>query len=233
MEFTVDVVKQGSEVDYKLNILQCRPLSMRAEEAQGVEIPNDIPGEDILFRSQGLVPDGKALGIRYLVFINPVLYRKIPNNTIKLELGRAVSRLNRLLEKEKFVLMGPGRWGSSNLELGVRVSYADIDNTKVLIELGVAEGGIAPELSYGTHFFQDLVEANIYSLPLHLYGENHIFNWDFFQNSPNILTQLLPDDQDLSQYLQLIDVQAVTGRVLNILMDGLKDQAVGYLTNVA
>lgn len=233
MEFTVDVVKQGGEVDYKLNILQCRPLSMRAEEAQAVEIPHDIPAEDMLFRSQGLVPDGKALGIRYLVFINPVLYRKIPNNTIKLELGRAVSRLNRLLEKEKFVLMGPGRWGSSNLELGVRVSYADIDNTKVLIELGVAEGGIAPELSYGTHFFQDLVEANIYSLPLHLYGENHIFNWNFFQNSPNILTQLLPDDQDLSQYLQLIDVQAVTGRLLNILMDGLKDQAVGYLTNTA
>ncbi len=73
--------------------------------------------------------------------------------------------------------MGPGRWGSVNIDLGVQVSYADIHNTKVLIEIAVVHDGQVPELSYGTHFFQDLVEAGIHSLPLHLGQANSLFNW--------------------------------------------------------
>jgi hypothetical protein len=69
---------------------------------------------------------------------------------------------NKRLEGEKFILMGPGRWGSSNIDLGIKVSYADIYNTSMLIEIAVARNGITPELSYGTHFFQDLIESNIY-----------------------------------------------------------------------
>lgn len=228
-EFTVEVVREGGQVDYKLHLLQCRPLSQRAE-AQTVEIPADIDEEAILFRSERLVPDGQALGVRYAVFVDPVLYKQIEEPTVKLELGRAVSRLNRILEDERFILMGPGRWGSANLELGVRVSYADIHNTKVLIEMGVADGGSAPELSYGTHFFQDLVEAGIYSLPLHLTPEvAHVFDWAFFRESPSVLAALSPVDAALSPYLRVIDVQATTGRLMDILMDGLHDKTVCYL----
>jgi hypothetical protein len=230
MEFTVEILPGRPYPDFKLHLLQCRPLSQRANE-ESVKIPTDVPPRRILFTSQGLIPNGRAEQIRYIIFVNPEKYRQIPDTTTKLELGRAIGRLNKLLENESFILIGPGRWGSTNLELGVRVSYADIYNTKVLIELGVAQDGKPPELSYGTHFFQDLVESGIFSLPIPLHLEGASFNWRFFRLAPNSLANLLPEDTKLAPYLQVIDLPRLTkGYRLNVLMDGAtNDEAIGYL----
>lgn len=229
IEFVVEATNNGGS-QYQLNIVQCRPLSQREQGA--VKIPSDIPKEDILFTAHKLIPDGKAEDIRYVVFVDPETYREIPDNFTKLELGRAISRLNQCLAGEQYILMGPGRWGSANLDLGVRVSYIDIHNTKVLIEIGVPQDGQMPELSYGTHFLQDLVEAGIHSLPLHLGNGKSKLNWDFFRNSPNSLAELFPDDAGLADYLRVIDVTAVSGgRRIKILMDGEEDEAVGFLVH--
>lgn len=228
IEFTVDVLPGYPYPSYKIHVLQCRPLSQREEER--VEIPGNIPLPDVLFRTYNLIPDGKADGIRYVIFVDPRHYRHIPDQTIRLELARAIGRLNKHLENEPFILMGPGRWGSANIDLGVRVSYADIYNTKVLIEIAVAGEDGVPELSYGTHFFQDLVEAGIHSLPLHLEDPRSYFNWYFFTESPNVLAELSPQDADLAQHLRVIDVPAAAnGRHARVLMNGVSDEAVGYL----
>jgi len=230
MEFTVEILPGRPYPDFKLHLLQCRPLSQRANE-ETVKIPTDVPPRRVLFTSQGLIPNGRAEQIRYIIFVDPEKYRLIPDTPTKLELGRAIGRLNKLLENESFILIGPGRWGSTNLELGVRVSYADIYNTKVLIELGVAQDGKPPELSYGTHFFQDLVESGIFSLPIPLHLEGASFNWRFFRLAPNSLANLLPEDTTLAPYLQVIDLPRITkGYRLNVLMDGAtNDEAIGYL----
>lgn len=230
VEFAVEILPDYPYPNYKLHIFQCRPLSQRAQE-QAVAIPTDVPANETLFTAHRLIPDGKVANIRYIVFVDPRHYRAIPDQTTQLELGRLIGRLNKKLENDPFILIGPGRWGSANLELGVRVSYADIYNTKALIEMGVAGEDGAPELSYGTHFFQDLVEAGIYSLPLHLDGDGSSFNWDFFERAPNQLSRLLPQDDDLAGHLQVIDLESYTpGRRLTILMDGDNDSAIGYLT---
>ncbi len=226
-EFTINTRRDGPNTSYQLYILQCRPLSQR-QEAQPVEIPQEVAPETVVFRSRRLVPDGMVSGVRYLVLINPRTYRQIQNPTTKLEIGRLVSRLNQRLEREPFVLIGPGRWGSTNIELGVRVTYADIHNTRALIEIGLADSKHAPELSYGTHFFQDLVEAGIYSLPLHLSEEEGYFNWDLFQDSPNILAELCPEDGHLAPYLTVVDL-AAQEKTLTILMNGQQDETSAYL----
>ncbi|MCA9944608.1 MAG: hypothetical protein KC449_14060, partial [Anaerolineales bacterium] len=230
VEFTVEVLPGRPYPEFKLHLLQCRPLSQRKSE-DFVEIPTDVPKKLTLFTSRGLIPNGRAEQVRYIIFVNPEKYRQIPKMDTKLELGRAIGRLNKLLEGESFILIGPGRWGSTNLELGVRVSYADIYNTKVLIELGVAQDGKPPELSYGTHFFQDLVESGIHSLPIPLHLEGASFNWRFFRMAPNSLGKLLPEDERLQPYLKVIDVPQVTkGYRLNVLMDGTtNDEAIGFL----
>lgn len=229
IEFAVEILPGQPHPDYRLHILQCRPLSQRDEEDQ-VQIPDDIPEEDVLFRADKVVPDGRADGIRYVVFVDPEKYRLIPDRTVKLEMGRAIGRLNHLFESEKYVLMGPGRWGSANLDLGVRISYADIFNTKVLIEIAIAIDGRMPELSYGTHFFQDLVESGIYSLPLQASPDDGNFKWSFFRESPNCLSSLLPEDASLEPYLRVIDLAATPMNChLRILMDGTRELAVGYL----
>lgn len=230
IEFTVQILPGTPYPDYKMRILQCRPLSQRLEE-ESVSIPKDIPKSDILFTGNKLIPDGRVDGIRFIVFIDPDAYYRIPDSVTKLELGRAVSRLNKALEGEKYALMGPGRWGSKNLDLGVRVSYSDIYNTRVLIEMAVARDGRMPELSYGTHFFQDLVESGIYSLPLHI-DDDGSFNWPFFRDSANSLALFSAEDASLRQFLTVIDLAKETpGRRLNILMDGMNDEAIGYLVS--
>ena len=228
VEFTAEIVPDYPYPNYKLHVVQCRPLSQRDDE-NDVIIPSNIAEDDILFKTHELIPDGKAEGIRYIVYVDPEHYRSTGIQT-KHELGRAVSRLNRILEDTSFILMGPGRWGSVNIDLGVKVSYADIHNTKVLIEMSVMHDGQVPELSYGTHFFQDLVEAGIHSLPLHLGQSNSRFNWTFFRESPNELGKLSPEDKALSPYLRVIDIAHVTiNKRLNILMNGSEDVAIGYL----
>ncbi len=230
VEFTVQILPQRPSSDYKLNILQCRPLSLRTEEHM-IMIPRDIPEEHILFTADRLIPTGKVDNIRYIVFVDPQQFYQIPDKATKLKLGRSISRLNTLLEDENFILMGPGRWGSTNIDLGVKISYADIYNTKALIEMAVALDNRTPELSYGTHFFQDLVESGIYSLPLHIGVGDCIFNWSFFLDSANSLVDLIPEHASLQAYLRVIDLATVTpNRRLTILMDGTHDDAIGYLT---
>lgn len=229
VEFTVDILPNYPYPDYRLNILQCRPLSQRVD-GDLVEFPEDVPEEDTLFTAHKLVPDGKAEGIRYVIYVDPQLYRKMPDLTAKMELGRAIGRLNKLLEDEAFILIGPGRWGSVNLDLGVHVTYGDIYNTRVLIEVAeLAEGG-GTEFSYGTHFFQDLVESGIHSLGLEIGNGDGRFNFSFFRQAPNCLPDLSPDDAALAPYLHVIDLQTVTkNKRLNIIMDGSIDKAIGYL----
>ena len=140
VEFAIEIRPKYPRPEYKLHLLQCRPLSHRNEDID-TEIPADLPKIDTLFTSKGLIPVGRVDQVQYLIFVDPEKYRKIPDTTIKLELGRIIGRLNKILEDKVFILIGPGRWGSANLELGVRVTYADIFNTRVLVELAVPQGG--------------------------------------------------------------------------------------------
>jgi len=231
IEFTIEIIANYPEPFYKLHILQCRPLSQREMEIS-VKIPSNLPEGDVLFTSCELVPDGKVEGIRYIIYADPTLYRQIPDRAIKLKLGRAIGRLNKILENKSFIMMGPGRWGSANIDLGIRVSYADIYNTRALVEMAVASEHGVPSLSYGTHFYQDLVEANIYSLPLHLEDKRSQFKWGFFREAKNFLADLSPADAELKPFLKLIDLQMErAGHRLSILMDGSRDETAGYLVS--
>ena len=232
VEFAIDILPHYPQTEYRLHVLQCRPLSQRTEDT-AVAIPRNLPPERILFTSHRLVPDGRAEDIRYIIYVEPQAYYGLHDGTVKHEIARAIGRLNKLLEDEHFILMGPGRWGSVNIDLGVHVTYADIFNTKVLIEMAVSHNGNIPELSYGTHFFQDLVEAEIHSLALHLGtdSDSATFNEEFFAASPNCLADIQPEDSDLTPYLKVIDLARLPRNPrLDVLMNGAKDEAIGYLT---
>ncbi len=112
--------------------------------------------------------------------------------------------------------MGPGRWGSrGDIKLGVNVTYSDINNTAVLIEIARKKGNYMPDLSFGTHFFQDLVEGQIRYLPLFPDDEGIVFNERFLLGSPNILPEVLPEFSRLAGVVRLIDVpQATDGKIL-------------------
>ena len=196
----------------RINLLQCRPLWLPGSSGP-VSIPADIPEDRMLFKSDRFISGGEVGNVRFILYIDPRWYAAIPDAETKKTLGRLVGRINNLpqIEESKVLMIGPGRWGTSNIDLGINVGYADIDNASVLVELAREEAGHVPEVSYGTHFFQDLVEQQIIYLPVYPDDEGCAFNEAFFQKSPNCLKELLPDAGKFEGIVKMIDVPAAAG----------------------
>jgi hypothetical protein len=213
----------------EITLLQCRPQSHLRDS--DVNLPQKIQEERIVFSSRLMVPRGRVDGIEYVIFVSPGDYFALPTEAARKEVGRLVSRLNAVLAGRNFICLGPGRWGTRNLDLGVFIGYSDIYNTRSLIELSGQEIGFHAEPSFGTHFFQDLVEADIYPLVIDLDDPETIFNRDFFYQTPNRLASYLPKENNLSGCLHLIEVNDfLTGFHLNLVMDDEQGRAIAFLS---
>ena len=213
-----------------LYLLQCRPQS-RMEDEGRIQLPSKVPAEHKIFSANKFVTNGAVEGIRYVVYVDPEEYRNAPDLADLVAIADAVSRLNGVLPRRKFILMGPGRWGSrGDVTLGVGITYSGINNTSLLVEIARKKGNYVPDLSFGTHFFQDLVEARIHYLALYPDEEGNLFNEEFLRNSPSVLTQLLPEFLRLDRAVRVIDVERVfPGCQLDVVMDGEKDRALGFI----
>ena len=213
-----------------LYLLQCRPQS-RMEDAGQVSLPSRVEFDHKLFSASKFVTNGHVAGIRYVVYVDPEEYRKVPDLSDLLGIADAVSRLNGVLPRRQFILMGPGRWGSrGDVTLGVGITYSGINNTALLIEIARKKGNYVPDLSFGTHFFQDLVEAHINYLALYPDEEGNLFNETFLRDSPSVLAKLLPEFSRLEKAVRVIDIEQVfPGCEVNVVMDGDKDRALGFV----
>ena len=226
----VDIEFAHDGVD--LYLLQCRPQSSSPASLPAI-IPWDIPPQNIIFSANRFVTNGTVSGIKYIVYVDSQKYAEMESHSDMVAVGQAVGLLNQILPKHQFILMGPGRWGSrGDIKLGVSVTYSEINNTAMLIEIARRQRGYLPEPSFGTHFFQDLVEASIRYLALYPEERGVIFNEKFLSLSRNLLAELLPDFSHLSSVLKVIDVmEASGGRMLQVLMNGERDEAVAVLSD--
>lgn len=229
--------KTGGPVDIEfahdgtnLYLLQCRPQSF-GPEFQPSPIPQDIPDDRVLFSASRYVTNGFLGNITHIVYVDPEAYSRLSDLEELKAVGKAVGRLNKILPKRQFILMGPGRWGSrGDIKLGVNVTYSDINRTAMLIEIALRKGDYIPELSFGTHFFQDLVEASIRYLPLYPDESENIFNQVFLTKSKNILRDLAPEFSDLSDIVYVTDVPGCSeGKILNVAMNADLNRAMGFL----
>lgn len=180
MRLPVDIELTYETALDEMTLVQLRPLSVY-EELGRRKIPADLPPEKTLLRGNRMVANGSIEGAGALVLVDPFLYGRSPDFY---EVARAVGELNRQLENERYILVGPGRWGSANPTLGVPVQYHELSNSGCLVELGFPEGGMTPELSFGTHFFLDLDVDNILYLPVFVGEEGNVFNREWFRSHP-------------------------------------------------
>ena len=226
----IDIEFASDGTDFYL--LQCRAQSA-AEITQAVAIPKDIDKRNIVFNAKRFVTNGYAPDITHIVYVDPEGYSNLRTLEEMKAIGRAVSKLNKILPKRKFILMGPGRWGSrGDIKLGVNVTYSDINNTAVLVEIARHKGNFTSDLSFGTHFFQDLVESGILYLPLYPDDKDIIFNERFLRSEPNILQHLIPEYEYLSDTVRVIDIASRhKNQVLRILMNADLDEALGYISS--
>jgi hypothetical protein len=231
VEFTVNIPNpQASPVEVKISLLQCRPQSSLESNGQKGRLLVDLATEDIVFSSCFIVPQGYLANIRQVIYVDPERYFALPSALDRNEVGKVIARLNALLEKKAFICVGPGRWGATNIDLGVPVSYADICYTGALVELSGAGMGVGPEPSLGTHFFQDLMEAQIYPVAVSLDDKSTIFNKEFFEEMPNRIEKYVNLAPELKDCVKLIEVASFrSGCHIDLSMDDEKGQSVAFL----
>ncbi len=214
IEFTINFTKNDG---FKINLLQCRPLQTRGLGAK-VKMPDKVNKTDKLFASQGYFLGGNiSQKIDWIIYVNPQAYTKL-TLTDKYETARIVGNLNRIIKnKEEMptLLMGPGRWGTTTPSLGVPVKFAEINNVAVLAEVAFSAGNLMPELSFGTHFFQDLVETNIFYVALFPDKENCEFNLARLAGLNNFFAKFLPEAARYEDVIGVYDLSQVPYRIMS------------------
>lgn len=156
VEFTLHLNEHGEP---SFNLVQCRPLATIGETGP-VILPENLPDDRILFRTDGHFMGGNInLTIRRVIRVDASVYAGLTTSE-RYEVARLVGRQVQSSDTPT-LLIGPGRWGTSSPELGVPVRFSDIAGVAALVEVSEKSGQMVPDLSYGSHFFQDLVEHDI------------------------------------------------------------------------
>lgn len=156
VEFTLHLDDKG---DPSFNLVQCRPLATVGETGP-VSLPDKVSQDRLLFRTNGHFMGGNInLTIRRVIRVDASVYAEL-NTSQRFEVARLVGEQVRSADAPT-LLIGPGRWGTSSPELGVPVRFSDISGVAALVEVSEKSGHMVPDLSYGSHFFQDLVETGI------------------------------------------------------------------------
>ena len=197
IEFTMNFSQNG---DYVINILQCRPLQVY-KDVEEMHIPNDIKKGNILFECRGSAMGlSRAEKLDIIVYVDPEKYYSTPYQE-KNKAAAAIGKINWEMrgQGKHMLLMVPGRIGTSSPELGVPTAFSDISEFDAVCEIANSKVGYNPELSYGSHFFQDLVESGI------LY--NAIFeNKKTICFNTNVLNSQVADTADPDGIIEVFDV---------------------------
>ena len=228
IEFTANFLEDGS---YRINLVQCRPLQVK--EGGGIlPPPRTIPRKDLVFESRGpIIGQSSYAAIDRLVYVDPFVYGEMPIGD-RHSVARLIGKLTHLegkVARKSVLLLGPGRWGTKMPSLGVPVSFAEIATVSVLCEVVAMGRHVIPSVSLGTHFFNDLVEANMLYLAVFPKGKGSFLNEAFFLRSRNRLADLLPEEAEWSHVVRVIDLPDDSGgRKLLLNADSLKQRAVCY-----
>ncbi len=233
IEFTANFF---TDEPYRINLVQCRPLQVR-EGGRIVAVPSDLPKEDVVLEAQGtIVGQSSFTTIDRLIYVVPTAYMELPI-TDRYSVARMIGRLTHSGEKgepqKTIMLLGPGRWGTSTPSLGVPVSFAEINTVSVLCEIVGMHGNVVPDVSLGTHFFNDLVEADMLYLALFLGKKGNSLNEEFFRRSKNHLADLLPEEAEWADVVCVIDIpDASARRALYLNANSPGQRVVCYLADV-
>jgi len=204
IEFTINFEKNA---DFRINLLQCRPLQVKGLVGQ-IDFPANIGNDRIFFKSSGNFMGGSvSKDVKRLIFVEPANYCKL-KEYMKYEVARTIGRLNRILPDKESVLtmlLGPGRWGTTTPSLGVPVRFSEINKISILGEIAYSQEGFVPELSFGSHFFQDIVEFDIFYTAIFPEKEGNLLNMTLFKMKDNVLMKLLPESGALADVIKVYD----------------------------
>jgi len=205
IEFTANFNKDNG---FKINLLQCRPLQTKGL-GKTVKIPELKDVKDCFFSSKGNFMGGSVrLPIDYVILINANAYLRLSDQG-KYEVARQIGLINKEMKDKNAMLVGPGRWGSTTPSLGIPVHFTELCNMKVLCEYSSMKEGFMPELSYGSHFFQDIVESEIFYVAIFDGYQDVVFNPERILREENLLTSFLPESGQFKDVIHIADTNGM------------------------
>lgn len=205
IEFAVKLdVPEGKPKHF--SFLQIRPIVESSKTLS--KLPENFDVADTIIYSEAALGNGKYEDIYDFVYVKPETFN--PANTRQISL--AVEQMNKkFIENEKkYILVGPGRWGSSDPWLGIPVIWPQISAAKVIVEAGLNDFRIDP--SQGTHFFQNLTSFNVGYLTI-----NPFLNEGFFDVTYLNKQEALYEDE----FLRHIQFQSP----LSVIIEGKNNKA--------
>ena len=234
-EYPVDVELTANFLDetrYKVNLVQCRPLQVKGPSSVE-ELPGDIRPEDILVESHGpVLGPSRIVSVDRIVYVVPGAYGQLSVSK-RYAVARLIGRLTHIEGGDSppvVMLLGPGRWGTTTPSLGVPVSFAEIDRVSVLCEISAMTADLIPDISLATHFFSEMVEADMLYLALFPTQQDNLLNLFFFEDTETKLVTLLPDAEELANLVRVIDVTDLPGeRTVRLHADTVKQHVLCYL----
>ncbi len=204
MEFTVNFTDQNEPL---INIVQCRPLQTKLKTSSIGPIPTDVEKNKILVKKKGQFMGGSvAEEIKMIVYVSADKYSQL-KTAEQHEIGRIIGKINKkFLDRQKLpaLLLGPGRWGTSDPAMGVPVSFSEINNIAAIGEIAFSYGDLMPELSFGSHFFQDLVESDIFYMAIFPENLKDYFHEKWILNQSNNLLDFVPDAKNMVHVLHVV-----------------------------
>jgi len=204
-EYPVDIEFTGNFKDkhsFKINLLQCRPLQTRGL-GKPVQMPQKMDKDDCLFSQTGNFMGGNVrLPIDYVIYVNPDAYIE-QSEQGKYAVARAIGKMNVRLKGKNVMLIGPGRWGTTTPSLGVPVHFTELAHMSVICEVSSNDGGLMPELSYGSHFFQDLVETGIFYAAIYDGQKDVVYHPEKILQKENLLSSILPEHAKLASTIHI------------------------------
>ena len=225
IEFTVNFSKDRG---FKINLLQCRPFQAKGLEGKTVSIPASLSPTQVLFRSSGNFMGGSvSMPIKKILSVNAKKYSELPLSG-KHDIARLVGCINKQIpsrEAQPTIILGPGRWGTSTPSMGIPVIFSEVNNIVAMVEVAFQEGNLIPELSFGTHFFHDLVETDIFYAALFPDEPDCELNTEFLELLPNTLESEAPQ---FARYADVVRVCDVSGHNMKLLADVFSQQLVCY-----
>ncbi|MEX0681700.1 MAG: PEP/pyruvate-binding domain-containing protein [Balneolales bacterium] len=199
IEFTANFTDKKQ---FKVNLVQCRPLQTHGLGSP-VEIPEQMDIEDCFFTTRGHFMGGNVqFPVDYVVYVQPQAYMN-RNEQDKYAVARLIGKINTALKEHKVMLLGPGRWGTTTPTLGVPVHFSELNHMSVICEVASEEAGFMPELSYGSHFFQDLVETGIFYVALFNGRKEVAYHPQYILQRENLLTSLLPGTNSFDDVIHI------------------------------
>ena len=232
IEFTLNFI---DEKTYRINLVQCRPLQVQ-RTSLCAQVPEVGESADVVFKTLGpVIGNSVSIAIDRLIYVVPSVYGKLSQSD-RYSIARLIGRLTHAQcdgRPEHILLVGPGRWGTTTPSLGVPVSFAEINIVSAICEVATMHEGLVPDVSLGTHFFNDLVETNMLYLALYPDREGSTLNEGALRTFPNRLTDIIPEASAWAETVLVIDVpNAPNGKALFLNADVMKQKAVCFIGDV-